>query len=140
MLGAMDNKRTELERAFDLAKSGACASIDDLRRCLKLEGYSLHQVTGPSLNKQLRALILEAQGPATPKGPKGRKRPPLVGSAVKVSRIATGEEDEIVADDGKDKAAQSLGRRGGRAHAEQTSAKQRSAIAKKAAAVRWAKS
>ena len=139
MLGAMDNKRTELERAFDLAKSGACASIDDLRRCLKLEGYSLHQVTGPSLNKQLRALILEAQRPATPKGPKGRKRPPLVGSAVKVTRIATGEDDEIVADDGKDKAAQSLGRRGGRARAEQTSAKQRSAIAKKAAAVRWAK-
>ena len=140
MLSAMDNKRTELERAFDLARSGACSSIDDLRRCLKLEGHSLHQVTGPSLTKQLRLLILEAQGPAKPKGPKGRKRPDDVGNAVKVTRIARGEEEDAVTDDGKDKAAQSLGRRGGKARAEKMSAKQRSAIAKKAAAVRWGKS
>ena len=40
----------------------------------------------------------------------------MIGNAVKVMRIVTGEEQEdFPADDGKDKAAQSLGRRGGRA-------------------------
>ena len=46
----------------------------------------------------------------------GQKRPgDVIGNAVKVMRIATGEEQEdFPADDGKDKAAQSLGQRGGR--------------------------
>ena len=42
-----------------------------------------------------------------PKGPKGEKRPAdVVGAAVKVMKIATGEIDEDIDDDGKDKAAQ----------------------------------
>jgi hypothetical protein len=45
-----------------------------------------------------------------PRGPKGQKRPADVINAIKVARIATGEEQEdFPADDGKDKAAQSLG-------------------------------
>jgi hypothetical protein len=50
-----------------------------------------------------------------PKGPKVQKRPTdVIGNAVKVMRIATGEEaEDFGADDGKDKAAQSLGQRGG---------------------------
>ena len=73
-----------------------------------------------------------------PKGPKGQKRPAdVIGNAVKVMRIATGEEVEFPADDGKDKAAQSLGRRGGKARAEKLSPARRKAIAKKAAARRW---
>lgn len=78
-----------------------------------------------------------------PKGPKGEKRPAdVISNAVKVMRIATGEETEDgpeKADDGKDKAARSLGRRGGKARAEKLSAKKRSEIAKKAAAKRWEK-
>jgi len=55
-------------------------------------------------------------------------------------QIATGEvEEETEADDGKDKAAQSMGRRGGKARAEKLTAEQRSEIAKKAAAKRWSK-
>jgi hypothetical protein len=42
-----------------------------------------------------------------------------------------------VDEDGKDKAAQFLGRRGGRARAEALSKKERSEIARKAAASRW---
>ena len=73
-----------------------------------------------------------------PKGPKGEKRPAdVVANAVKVMRIATGEEEEEFDDDGKDKAAQSLGRRGGKARAEKMTAEQRSEIAKKAASARW---
>ncbi len=74
------------------------------------------------------------------KGPKGQKRPTdVIGNAVKVMRIATGEEEDAVTEDGKDKAAQSLGRRGGKARAANMTAEQRSAIAKKAAKSRWNK-
>jgi hypothetical protein len=74
-----------------------------------------------------------------PRGPKGQKRPAdVIGAAVKVMKIATGEEPEDYgADDGKDKAAQSLGQRGGKARAAALSKKQRAEIAKKAAAARW---
>lgn len=75
-----------------------------------------------------------------PKGPKGEKRPAdVIGNAIKVARLATGEETEERTDDGKDKAAVSLGRRGGKARAEKMPAKRRSEIAKKAARQRWDK-
>ena len=75
-----------------------------------------------------------------PKGPKGEKRPAdVIGNAVKVMRIATGEEEEEKTDDGKDKAAVSLGRRGGKARAENMTAERRAEIAKKAAKSRWQK-
>ena len=50
-----------------------------------------------------------------PKGPQGQKRPAdTVANAVRVAKILTGEaEEDTGADDGKDKAAQSMGRRGG---------------------------
>ena len=64
----------------------------------------------------------------------------MIGNAVKVMRIATGEEaEDLSADDGKDKTAQSLGRRGGRARANVLSKKRRREIAKVAAAKRWEK-
>jgi len=73
------------------------------------------------------------------KTPKGKKRPSdVIGNAVRVMQIATGEvEDDSGIDDGKDKAAQSLGRRGGKARAEKMTPEQRSEIAKKAAKKRW---
>jgi hypothetical protein len=54
-----------------------------------------------------------------PTGPKGQKRPADgIGNAVKVMRIATGEEPEDFGPEtGKDKAAQELGRKGGAARA-----------------------
>lgn len=78
-----------------------------------------------------------------PKGPKGEKRPAdVIGNAVKVMRIATGEEEEDIegqGDDGKNKAAQSLGRRGGKARAEKLTAEERAEIARIASAARWKK-
>ena len=75
-----------------------------------------------------------------PKGPKGEMRPAdVIGAAVKVMQIATGEIEEDIADDGKDKAAVELGRKGGRARAEAMSGKRRKEIAQKAAAARWNK-
>ncbi len=49
-----------------------------------------------------------------PKGPKGEKCPAdVIGAAVKVMKIATGEIEEDIDDDGRDKVAQALGRKGG---------------------------
>lgn len=74
------------------------------------------------------------------KGPKGQKRPAdVVSNAVKIARIATGEDEDDVTDDGKDAAAVSLGRKGGKARAQSLSKKERAEIAKKAAAARWKK-
>ncbi len=70
-----------------------------------------------------------------PKGPGGQKRPAdVVGCAVAVARIATGEtEDTRVEKSGRVRS----GEAGARARAESLTAAERSAIAKKAAAARW---
>lgn len=76
-----------------------------------------------------------------PRGPKGQKRPAdTVGNAIKVARLATGEEEEeFNGKDGKDPAAQAMGRKGGKARAKKLSSKKRTEIAKKAASSRWKK-
>lgn len=72
-----------------------------------------------------------------PKGPSGQKRPAdVVGNAVHVMRVLTGEADDFPPDDGKDKAAQAMGRKGGTARAANMTPERRSEIAKKAAAKR----
>ena len=73
-----------------------------------------------------------------PRGPKGEKRPAdVIGAAVTVAKIATGETKEDIDDDGKDNAAQALGRKGGKARAAKMSPERRAEIARKAAAKRW---
>ena len=75
-----------------------------------------------------------------PEGPNGEKRPAdAVGLAVLIGRIATGEVDDVPADDGKDKAAQAMGRKGGAARASSMTPERRAEIAKAAAAKRWKK-
>jgi hypothetical protein len=75
------------------------------------------------------------------RGPRGEKRPTdVIGNAVHVMRIATGQiEDDIPTpeSEGKDPAAVALGRKGGKARAEALGKRQRTEIAKKAAASRW---
>jgi hypothetical protein len=58
----MEASVTALERAFALAKSGECTSLPDIKRRLIREGYSVAAITGPTLSKQLVALIREARG------------------------------------------------------------------------------
>ena len=75
-----------------------------------------------------------------PTGPKGEKRPAdVIGNAVRVMRIATGEEAETTASDGKDAAAVALGKKGGKARADGMTAERRVEIARKAATTRWGK-
>jgi hypothetical protein len=73
-----------------------------------------------------------------PKGPKGEKRKAdVIGNAVHVMRIATGQVEERTGDEGKDPAAVALGQRGGKARAASLSKKRRAEIARQAAAKRW---
>ena len=73
-----------------------------------------------------------------PAGPKGQKHPAdVVGNAVKVMRIAAGEEAGDVQDDGKDPAAKALGSKGGKKRAENMTSERRAEIARKAAQSRW---
>jgi hypothetical protein len=70
-----------------------------------------------------------------PTGPRGEKRSAdVIGAAVMVARIATGEITEILKEpSGKARS----GKAGAKARAEKLSQKERSAIAKNAAARRW---
>lgn len=73
-----------------------------------------------------------------PRGPKGEKRPAdVIGAAVMIGRIATGEIEEKPPATTKSAAAVELGSKGGKARAAGLSAKKRSEIAKKAAKKRW---
>ena len=73
-----------------------------------------------------------------PKGPQGQKRPAdTVANAIRSAKILTGEIEEDLGDSGKDKAAQTLGRKGGRARAAKMTPERRREIAEKAARTRW---
>ncbi len=77
-----------------------------------------------------------------PRGPKGQKRPAdVIGAAVQIAKIATGEIEEDLGEteDGKDKAAVALGRKGGAARAASLSKKRKVEIAMGAAKKRWGK-
>ena len=69
----MNHNITALERAFQLAESGECDSVPDLKKRLQAEGYSTSQIVGRELSRQLRGLITVARVKA--RGPKGQKRP-----------------------------------------------------------------
>ncbi len=52
-----------IERAFELARTGECGSIDDIRRRLKAEQYSQvdAHLAGTSVRRQLLDLCREAR-------------------------------------------------------------------------------
>lgn len=57
----MNGRPRLLERAFELARTGNCRTVDELRSELKREGFDnntiLSNIAGPSIRKQLAALI-----------------------------------------------------------------------------------
>lgn len=74
-----------------------------------------------------------------PKGPKGEKRPAdVIGNAVKVMKIAVGEDFDETPNGGKNRAAQELGQKGGKARAQKLADDRRKKIASEAAKLRWA--
>ena len=58
----MNSRPTTLERAYELARSGECATVSDIRDRLKRERFEsiAGQVSGRTLTEELRRLCREA--------------------------------------------------------------------------------
>ena len=56
----MDPSKTCLERAFELARSGAFESMYQIERQLLREGYYIEQIAWPAIRRQLRGLLVKA--------------------------------------------------------------------------------
>ena len=54
----MQNRPTTLERAYELARSGRCRTVSDIKQALSSEGYARIQdaLYGPTLGAALRKL------------------------------------------------------------------------------------
>src|SRR3954451_18924142 len=72
-----------------------------------------------------------------PTGPKGQRRPAdVIGNAIRVAQIATGEaEEEFVAKPEKDEAAAAMGRKGGAARAN--ASRERQTLRRKDIVIRY---
>jgi|SoiMethySBSTD1v2_1073268.scaffolds.fasta_scaffold5096969_1 hypothetical protein len=62
----MDPNKTTIGRAFELAHSGVCRTIYEIRRQLKIEGYNYDLIEGRTLMKQLRTLMSDARRSVRP--------------------------------------------------------------------------
>ena len=61
--GQMVERATIAERAFQLARSGACANVRDIKKRLKAEGYERVEahIAGSTIVAPLVRLCIEAQ-------------------------------------------------------------------------------
>lgn len=57
LLWGMDQNKTALERAFELARTGRYPTVELIRRAISAEGYFQNQLEGRDLMRQLRAII-----------------------------------------------------------------------------------
>ena len=57
----MSNRPTEIERAFELARSGHFKGVEEIRKEIRREGYTAKQLDGPALAKQLREAMKKAR-------------------------------------------------------------------------------
>jgi hypothetical protein len=53
----METRQTLTERAFSLARSGTVANVAELRKQLNREGYRAADLQGPTLRRQITALV-----------------------------------------------------------------------------------
>ena len=150
-IGVPPNYNIEYQETIDLVGNPTpmrAAHIYHGRSHKKIEAYvnqdtrDEHWSTRSMSFAEISALLadLRKEDGLMPRGPKGEKRTAdVIGAAVMVGNIARGEIEDITTDDGKNAAAVSLGRMGGKARAEGMTAKRRKEIAKKAASSRWGK-
>lgn len=67
MSGRPEHHVTTIERAHQLARSGSCSTLEDIRRALIAERHDSIQahLAGPSIRRQLLALCKAAKAPDT---------------------------------------------------------------------------
>ncbi|TLG71839.1 hypothetical protein FEV16_15195 [Methylocystis sp. B8] len=83
----MQPDKTTIERAFDLARSGACRDIREIVGRLDREGYDGRQIPGRILKKQLMDFIEEAKASAHGKGLSARKARPRIRREISSRRV-----------------------------------------------------
>jgi hypothetical protein len=119
------DRPAEPKQLAAICKADAIAAGIDPDELDKAAGGDLVHYIQVAVDKAAIGRMLERRGLKMARGPKGQKRPDdVIGNALKVMRIAAGEEDDVV-DDGKDPAAKSLGSRGGKARARVLSPKRK---------------
>lgn len=59
----MHKGTTTIERAFQIARSGQCTTVEEIKRLLSREGFNQDVVSGRLLRKQLQQLMLAAMAP-----------------------------------------------------------------------------
>lgn len=69
-------RKPELERAFELARSGECENVADVVAALQREGYYANQVYGPMLMSELRAICYASHPSQRDYRAQRRKRAP----------------------------------------------------------------
>ncbi len=57
----MEPHKSAIERAFELARLGACKSVNEIKQKLRDEGYDDNMITGRTLRIQLRTRIAAAK-------------------------------------------------------------------------------
>jgi hypothetical protein len=67
----MDQSKTALERAFEIARFGRPRGVSDIRARLKDEGYDEGQILGRGLKRQLLQIIKKARADETNIKPRG---------------------------------------------------------------------
>jgi hypothetical protein len=67
MLFPVDNRLTTLERAYQLARSGKCAGVREIKERLLTEGFQnvFGQLYGSTITKALRRLCVAARSGST---------------------------------------------------------------------------
>ncbi len=57
----MDQNKSPLERAFELARTGSYRTVSDVKRAVAAEGYAMGQFEGRTLARQLGDIIKAAR-------------------------------------------------------------------------------
>ncbi len=119
---------------IELARAQAAALVE-------IRTFHWGKVSGFKIFDEAKESLRKAN--SMPKAPKGEKRSvEVTGNVVHAMKISAGEiEEDLPAPEkqGKDPAAVSMGKRGGRARALAMTPERRAEIAKLAAAKRWSK-
>jgi hypothetical protein len=77
----MQSDVSEIERAFQLARSGTVSNLDDIKRALNREGYIADKLQGRALFKQLNAAI---------RAGRQRVKPPTISEEAAVPEMPEG--------------------------------------------------
>jgi hypothetical protein len=60
-MDSQQQQPTAIERAFSLADTGRFVSASQIKQQLSSEGYSIAQITGPALLRQIRSICISAR-------------------------------------------------------------------------------